>query len=105
MKSIFSIEQRLTENKNVCVELFYNKPSYFGFLKSSVKFFYDDYYFKLGFGIFGDYFFDFSTYWNRKADHAGLTFEFTLCGLTFSKKIYDCRHWDFEKDDWKNTYI
>jgi hypothetical protein len=105
MKSIFSIDRKLTENKNLCLELFYNKPSYFGWVKTSFKLFYDDYYIKLGLGIFGDYFFNFSMYWNRKMDHAGFTFELTLFGLTFNKKIYDCRHWDFINDDWKNTYV
>lgn len=101
----YSVEKRVSLNKWYCFETFWEIPSYFAFLKGSFKLLSDDYYFKFGFCFLGDYFFNFSTYWNRKMDHAGFTFEFTLFGLSVYNKIYDERHWDFENDDWKNTYI
>ena len=103
MKNIISFEKRLTLNKSLCFET-YHDISYFGLAKSSFKLFIDDYYFKLGFCLFGDIFNIFA-HWNSKTDHAGFVFNITIFGLSLHLNIYDNRHWDFIEDNWKNTYI
>ena len=35
-------------------------------------------------------------------DHAGPYIEFNLFGYNFNFKIYDNRHWDYEKNQWEN---
>lgn len=103
MKNFYLEEEKITMNKFYCLQLFFSKPILSG-LKSSFKLFEDDYYFKLGIGILGDIF-TFVTYWNRKMDHAGFTFELTVIGFSLYFKIYDDRHWDYQENNWKNTYI
>jgi len=104
MKNIFLKEKKITLNKYYCLQIFFSKPDYLAFLKGSFKLFSDDYYFKFGICFLGDIF-NFTTYWNRKMDHAGFIFEITLFGLSSHFQIYDTRHWDFYENNWKNTYI
>ena len=33
-------------------------------------------------------------------DHAGPEFEFQLLGFGITFNFYDCRHWDYDKDQW-----
>jgi hypothetical protein len=37
---------------------------------------------------------------NRKTDHAGLEISFDVIGFLASFRIYDCRHWDWDKNNW-----
>jgi len=104
MKNIYLKEKKITFNKFYCLRIFFSKIEYIAPLKSSIKLFSDDYYFKFGFCLFGDIF-NFVTYWNRKMDHAGFNFEITIFGLSFYFHIHDTRHWDFKENNWKNTYI
>lgn len=39
--------------------------------------------------------------WSLKRDHAGPTLELALFGFNVTAKIYDTRHWDYEKNDWE----
>lgn len=103
MKNFILKEEKITSNKSYCLQVLFSKISYFG-LKGSFKLFTDDYYFKFGLSIFGDIF-TLVTYWNRRMDHAGFTFELTVLGASLYFKIYDNRHWDYEENNWKNTYI
>jgi len=104
MKNLVLKEKKISENKSYCFQIFHQKPSYFAFLKGSFKLFSDDYYFKLGACFFGDIL-NIATYWNRRMDHAGFNFDLTIVGLTIHFQIYDWRHWDFEENNWKNTYV
>jgi hypothetical protein len=37
------------------------------------------------------------------ADHAGPRLEISFLGYCFGLSIYDNRHWDYERNDWKST--
>jgi hypothetical protein len=37
----------------------------------------------------------------RRRDHAGLQIGFCILGYDCAFRIYDVRHWDYEKDSWK----
>ena len=39
----------------------------------------------------------------RGKDHDGPHLEFSLLGFHFCFVIYDNRHWDYERNDWKST--
>lgn len=39
----------------------------------------------------------------KGVDHAGPRIELALFGYSISFKIYDTRHWDYDKNDWE-TY-
>ncbi len=45
-------------------------------------------------------YFSFRFLWTRKCDHAGLELSLEIWSLYFSLLIYDCRHWDYDKDKW-----
>ena len=36
----------------------------------------------------------------RQCDHAGLRINVEICGYYAEFQIYDCRHWDSEKNKW-----
>ena len=38
---------------------------------------------------------------NKKQDHAGFWFRFSIFGLDFSYRKYDIRHWDYDNDCWE----
>lgn len=38
----------------------------------------------------------------RQQDHAGLWFNVTFPYFDLTIRIYDCRHWDYEKNDWED---
>ncbi len=42
-------------------------------------------------------YFDFSINWTRKQDHAGFQFFIEILDLMIDFKIYDARHWDWDK--------
>lgn len=45
---------------------------------------------------------EFLVRWNEHQDHAGFRFSFSIKGLFYMNfEIYDHRHWDDDKDDWK----
>ena len=44
--------------------------------------------------------FEFSLRWNRKCDHAGITFSLEILGLDFNFKYYDSRHWNYKENRW-----
>lgn len=104
MKNLVVKERSVSENKSLCFQIFTNPIMDRSFIRQSLKLFSDDYYFKIRLSLFGDCF-DFYTYWNRRMDHAGFNFDFTIFGLTTHFNIYDNRHWDFTEDNWKNTYV
>jgi hypothetical protein len=45
---------------------------------------------------------DASLHYTYKGDHAGFQITAGLFGYCLEFGIYDTRHWDYEKDDWKN---
>ena len=51
---------------------------------------------------------DYYTYFNfninitRKTDHNGIYFNFDLFYFNSSIRIYDSRHWDYEKDQYES---
>jgi hypothetical protein len=48
--------------------------------------------------------FRFDVSWTRTQDHAGLHFDFELCGWFCFFAVYDHRHWDYDEDDWHTPY-
>lgn len=36
----------------------------------------------------------------RGQDHAGLRLELGLVGFAVLFRVYDCRHWDYDKNQW-----
>jgi len=38
---------------------------------------------------------------STKKDHAGFEFLVDLFGYSFNITIYDCRHWNYEKQEWE----
>ena len=40
----------------------------------------------------------------RGQDHAGLRIELGLLGFVVSFQLYDCRHWDYNKNQWTDPY-
>lgn len=36
----------------------------------------------------------------RGYDHAGSELQLSIVGFTFIMKVYDNRHWDYEKNNW-----
>lgn len=46
-------------------------------------------------------YFDFTTSWTRKTDHAGFRLSIEILSFYFCIKVYDCRHWDDETDAWQ----
>jgi len=104
MSNIFLKEKKITLNKELFFQISRSGLNYFALLKVSFKLFSDDYYFKIGLTILGDYF-SFTTYWNRRMDHAGFALNLTVFGLEIQFNILDERHWDFVENNWKNTYL
>jgi hypothetical protein len=105
MKNLnFLSEKGISLNKSYCFQIYFSGIYWKEILRMSLKLFSDDYYYKLRFSLFGDLF-DFNTYWNRRMDHAGFTFDLSLFGLCLHFNIYDNRHWDFIENNWKNAYI
>jgi hypothetical protein len=50
---------------------------------------------------YSNYKFEWRLNWTEKQDHAGIVFIFSIKGLFFiTCNIYDCRHWNSEKDNW-----
>jgi len=47
------------------------------------------------------YFFDVHCHWTHKCDQAGFEFVIELYGLYLGVKIYDCRHWDDDSNNWQ----
>ena len=39
-----------------------------------------------------------------REDHAGLRLELGLLGFVVLFKFYDCRHWDYDKNQWVDLY-
>lgn len=104
MKNLVLQEKSISTNKSCCFQMFYSKITDKSLLRQSLKLFSDDYYFKIRLSLFGE-FFDFYTYWNRRMDHAGFSFDLTIFGFTTHFNIYDNRHWDYMENNWKNTYV
>lgn len=48
-------------------------------------------------------YFDLSTSWTRKVDHAGFRFILEIYRFTLCFHVYDCRHWDHAYDCWVDT--
>ena len=42
--------------------------------------------------------------WSRCTDHAGFDFTFGLFGYGVHFRIYDTRHWDYEKNAYTQTH-
>jgi len=36
----------------------------------------------------------------RKCDHAGVSFELEIIGISFQISFYDSRHWNYDKNTW-----
>ena len=49
-------------------------------------------------------YFDFSSRWNQKQDHAGLSLMLELFGAHFYFQFYDTRHWDDDNDKWHDPH-
>ena len=47
-------------------------------------------------------YFDFRIGWTRNRDHAGFYFLVEIHKFMFDFKIYDIRHWNYEKDEYEN---
>ena len=47
-----------------------------------------------------DCLFDFQLEWSLRGDHAGLNWHNEILGFHLIIKIYDHRHWDYEKKAW-----
>lgn len=45
--------------------------------------------------------FEFKFIFNKKTDHAGFLIDITFLFFNFYFKIYDCRHWDDKKEEFK----
>ena len=41
--------------------------------------------------------------WSFKEDHAGFMLEFDLLGFGAALNFYDCRHWDYETNDYEEN--
>lgn len=39
--------------------------------------------------------------WNKCTDHAGLAFSIGLLGYGISVRIYDTRHWNYDRNCWE----
>ena len=37
-----------------------------------------------------------------RSDHAGVSFEVGLLGFSINFRLYDTRHWDYDKNSWVN---
>ena len=46
-------------------------------------------------------YFDFHTHWTTAGDHAGFEIHFEIMGWFLNIKVYDCRHWDYKNNRWK----
>ena len=45
-------------------------------------------------------YFEFYLKFDRHCDHAGFRFYIEISGYSINFRIYDSRHWDYEKNDW-----
>jgi len=45
--------------------------------------------------------FDFGISWTKNCDHAGFSFKFEILSFWLDFKVYDNRHWDYDR----NNYI
>jgi hypothetical protein len=48
--------------------------------------------------------FDADVRWTHRTDHAGLEIGIGLLGYGIHFRIYDSRHWDYDKNTW-STYV
>lgn len=101
MKNFFVREKSLFKNKSYCIQLYFSKIYTGNPITLAFKLVeYKDYWYYIQLGLFGDIF-NLTTYWSRKSDHAGWTFDLTILGLSLHLNIYDIRHWDYDKDSWE----
>jgi hypothetical protein len=99
MKSVY-IERpfKRWKNKAFCLQAYLSKPSLRS-LMLNIGFFTYNYWFKIQFDFFG--LFEFYFQLSRRCDHAGFLFDITVLGAASHFNIYDCRHWDEEKEKWQ----
>lgn len=58
-------------------------------------------YFELQIDSFEPTWFEFTLNWTRNCDHAGFRFEFQIWSFYFNVTVYDTRHWDEDKKQFK----
>ena len=73
-KSYWTFYKKISKNKGLEAQLRRTKHSWFLFILS----------------------------WSRRIHHAGLSFKVGFLGYEFHTKLYDFRHWDFQKDCWES---
>lgn len=74
-KSFYSLFKPISKNKNIELELF----------------FFNDYTFKI----------ELDASFITGRDHAGISFELNLFGVSININFYDSRHWDYENKTWQ----
>ena len=93
-KHFFVTEKVIGKNTSATAQLSWWKPEFFKeifyFQISLLDY---DCIFRFDFTLFSNLF-NFTIYWTRRTDHAGLHLNITLFGLFLMLGTYDHRHWD-----------
>ena len=76
----------------------------FNFVKSGKFFSFKHKYWELQItNAFNTYsYFNIHLSWTKEQDHAGFTFTLEILNFMFDFKVYDERHWDYEKNQFVN---
>lgn len=101
MINLFLIDKIVTKYKAACLQISLFNPSvFYTIFKFDVQLLNDEFIFCSRINIFGDLF-SFHIEWTRMRDHAGFELTMTIFGFMIHFNIYDCRHWNYDKNCWQ----
>lgn len=101
MKNFFVREKKFSKYKSYCIQIYFSKIFLGNIISLDFKLQeYERFWYYIQIGFLGDVF-NINTFWDKKSDHAGWTFDLKILGFSIHLNIYDTRHWDYDNDCWE----